>query len=131
MKKINLYQLRIPNNDELNGYSFLDEGEFYKEWTEFPSFRDFERQVDDYLDNLKVVQVKAYYDDVHIFVECGSYYDLAEKSLNYYAKENLNIKDRNIKLGNLNPTFINPDDVVEFTRLIKGRANFRKRTAYN
>lgn len=126
MKKINLYQLRIPNNDELNGYCLLDEGEFYIEWTAYPSFRDFEKQVYKYLDNLKVSQVKAYYDDVHLFIDQGGYYNLAKKSLSYYAKKNLNIKDKNIAMPD--PTFINPDDVVEFTRLIKGNVEFWLRT---
>lgn len=132
MRKIKLYELIINVNDELDEICLFDEGLFYKEWLNYINFSDFEKQVFNHLENLKVRCIEGYADETHLFAKNTDYgYELLPKCYKYYHKRKLNIPaEFSYAL------FTDPSYIVDYIKDIKKNVdrwldNIRKKEGLN
>ena len=120
MKKVKLYEIVINLNDELDKFCLFDEGLFYSQWLDYFNFRDFEKQVYYYLDNVKINEINGYADEDHLFAEttdCG--YELLPKCYAYYNNFNLSLAQREILSQYALKLFTKPDDAVQTVERMK------------
>lgn len=132
MRKIKLYELIINVNDELDKLCLFDEGLFYKEWLNYINFSDFEKQVFNHLENLKVQCIEGYADETHLFAKnTGFAYEHLPKCYKYYDKRKLNIpSELSYAL------FTDPSYIVDYIKDIKKNVdhwlnNIRKKEGLN
>jgi len=141
MKKIKLYELIINVNDELDERCLFDEGLFYKEWLNYINFSDFQKQVFNHLENLKVRCIEGYADETHLFAKNTDFaYEHLPKCYKYYDKRKLNIpydkRKLNIPSELSYALFTDPSYIVDYIKDIKKNVdrwlnNIRKKENLN
>jgi hypothetical protein len=115
MKKIKLYELIINVNDELDERCLFDEGLFYKEWLSYINFSDFQKQVFNYLDNMKIKEIQGFADEDYLFAKNTDFaYERLPKCYKYYDERKLVIPS-DISCG----LFTRPEYAVDYVKIVK------------